>query len=453
MKKRRDFIKKVAMGSAGIALGGTVLGRTTAGFGAKSYNNIIGANDRIHVAAIGLNGRGNSMVGTIAKQNNTEVSCVCDVDSRAMPKATKTIMESGQTNTPRSEKDCRKVLEDKSIDAIYIATPDHWHAPLTIMGCQAGKHVYVEKPLSHNPREGEIAVAAARKYDRVVQMGAQRRSAPILTQGIEQLHKGIIGRVYLAKTWYTNNRKATYLQPAAVPSWLDYDLWQGPAPRAEYKDGLIHYNWHWFWNYGTGEALNNGTHEVDVARWGLGVDFPTRVTSVGGRYQFKDDWQTPDTQIITMDYPGRISLMWECRSSNGRKIEGSDRGIIFYGENGSLDTGGDEYKVYDLSGKLISEVKSQMKEDSLQGRNTASPSLGMDSMHVADFLDAIRNHRRPNCDVELGYKSTVAMQLGNISWRVGRDLKIDPSNGHIIGDKEAQKLWGREYEKGWEPKI
>ena len=453
MEKRRDFIKKVAIGSASLALGETLLGGTAKGFGAKSYNNIIGANDRIHFAAIGLNGRGNSMVGTIAKQKNTAVSCVCDVDSRTMPTAIKTIMEANQTNIPRSEKDCRKVLEDKSIDAIYIATPDHWHAPLTIMGCQAGKHVYVEKPLSHNPREGEMAVAAARKYDRVVQMGAQRRSAPILTQGIEQLHKGIIGRVYLAKTWYTNNRKATYLQPGAVPSWLDYDLWQGPAPRAEYKEGLIHYNWHWFWNYGTGEALNNGTHEVDVARWGLGVDFPTRVTSVGGRYQFKDDWQTPDTQIITMDYPGRISLMWECRSSNGREIEGSDRGIIFYGENGSLDTGGDEYKVYDLSGKLISEVKSLMKEDSIQGRNTASPSLAMDSLHVADFLDAIRNHRLPNCDVELGHKSIVAMQLGNISWRVGRDLKIDPTNGHIIGDKEAQNLWGREYEKGWEPKI
>lgn len=453
MKKRRDFLKTVAMGSAGLALGKTVLGGAATNFGAKSYKNIIGANDRIHVALIGLNGRGNSMAGTFVKQKNAEVSCVCDVDSRAMPKAIKTVMDAKQNNTPKAEGDCRKVLEDKTIDAIYIATPDHWHAPLTIMGCQAGKHVYVEKPLSHNPREGELAVAAARKYDRVVQMGAQRRSAPILTQGIEQLHKGIIGRVYLAKTWYTNNRKATYLQPGAVPSWLDYDLWQGPAPRAEYKEGLIHYNWHWFWNYGTGEALNNGTHEVDVARWGLGVDFPTHVTSVGGRYQFKDDWQTPDTQIITMDYPGRISLMWECRSSNGRKIEGGDRGIIFYGENGSLDTGGDEYKVYDLSGKLISEVKSLMKEDSLQGRNTASPSLGMDSMHVADFLDAIRNNRRPNCDVELGHKSIVAMQLGNIAWRVGRDLKIDPTNGHIIGDNEAKKLWSRQYEKGWEPKI
>lgn len=448
MDNRRDFIKKAAASSVGLAIGGAAFG-----FSAKSYNNIIGANDRIHVAAIGLNGRGNSMVGTIAKQKNTEVSCVCDVDSRAMPKAINSIAKAGQTTVPKMEKDCRKVMEDKSIDAIYIATPDHWHAPLTIMGCQAGKHVYVEKPLSHNPKEGEMAIAAARKYDRVVQMGAQRRSAPILTQGIEQLHKGLIGRVYLAKTWYTNARKPTFLKPGTVPTWLDYDLWQGPAPRASYKDGLIHYNWHWFWEYGTGEALNNGTHEVDVARWGLGVDFPTRVTSVGGRYHYKDDWQTPDTQIVTMDYPGQVSLMWECRNSNGRAIEGSDRGIIFYGEKGSLDTGGDSYKVYDNDGKLINEVKSLIVEGAVEGRNTASPSLGMDSLHVADFLNAIRTNRRPNCDVELGFKSVVAMQLGNISWRVGRDLKIDPKNGHIIGDPEAQKLWSRSYEKGWEPKI
>jgi predicted dehydrogenase len=453
MQKRRDFIKKMAVGSAGFALGSSMLSATPFSFSAKSYKNIIGANERIHVATIGLNGRGNSMSGTFASQKNTEVSCVCDVDSRTIPGAIKKIMEAKQINTPRSQKDCRKVLEDKSIDAIYIATPDHWHAPLTIMGCQAGKHVYVEKPLSHNPHEGEIAIAAARKYDRVVQMGAQRRSAPVLTEGIEQLHKGIIGRVYFAKTWYTNNRKPTFLKSGNIPVELDYDLWQGPAPRVPYKDGLIHYNWHWFWNWGTGEALNNGTHEVDVARWGLGVDFPTRVSSVGGRYQYKDDWETPDTQVITMDYPGRVSLMWENRSSNGRKIEGSDRGIIFYGDNGSLDTGGNEYKVYDLSGKLIKEVKSSMKEEGIQGRNTASPSLGLDSLHVMDFLDAIRNNRRPNCDIELGHKSCVAMQLGNIAWRLGRDLEIDPKNGHIIGDADAQKLWRREYEKGWEPKI
>ena len=453
MEKRRDFIKKVAIGSAGMVLGGSVFGGTALGFSAKSYKNIIGANDRIHVALIGVNGRGTSMATTIASQKNVEVSTVCDVDERAIPKAIKAVMDVKQINTPKAEKDCRMVMADKLIDAIYIATPDHWHSPLTIMGCKAGKHVYVEKPLSHNPAEGEMAIAAARKYDRVVQMGAQRRSAPILTEGIGKLHQGIIGRVYLAKTWYTNSRKPTFLQPGAVPNWLDYDLWQGPAPRVAFKEGLIHYNWHWFWNWGTGEALNNGTHEVDVARWGLGVDFPTRVSCIGGIYNYKDDWETPDTQIITMDYPGRISLMWENRSSNGRKIEGLDRGVIFYGENGSLDTGGDEYKVYDLSGKLISEVKSTMKEEKIDGRNTASPSLGMDGLHVMDFMDAIRNNRRPNCDVELGHKSCVAMQLGNISWRVGRDLKTDPTNGHIIGDLEAQKLWSREYEKGWEPKI
>ena len=448
MENRREFIKKAGIGAAG-----AVMGSSLSGMKAKSYNRIIGANELVRVATIGVNSRGNGMGGVFAGQKNAEVGMVCDVDERAIPKAIATIAKTKQTLKPLAEKDYRRVLADKSIDAIYIATPDHWHAPLTIMGCQAGKHVYVEKPLSHNPREGELAVEAARKYNRVVQMGAQRRSAPVLTEGIEELHKGIIGRVYMAKTWYTNKRGATNLKPAAVPSWLDYDLWQGPAPRMPYQDGLIHYNWHWFWHWGTGEALNNGTHEVDVARWGLGVDYPIRVSSAGGRYEFKDDWQTPDTQVVIMDYPGRVSLMWESRSANGRKIEGQDRGIIFYGENGSLDTGNDAYQVYDLDGKLLKDVKSAGGDDSLQGRNTASPSVSMDNLHVMDFLDAIRHNRRPNCDVETGYKSVMAMQLGNIAWRVGRSLDIDPKNGHILHDKEAEKLWSRDYQKGWEPKV
>jgi len=446
---RRKFIKNVAVSSTAIAIGGVA-----SGMSAKSYGNIIGANDRIHVALIGVHSRGKSMAGTFAAQKNTNVACICDVDKRTIPVAIKAARDINPAVTPKGEKDCRKVVEDKSIDAIYIATPDHWHAPLTIMGCQAGKHVYVEKPLSHNPHEGELAIKAARKYDRVVQMGAQRRSAPILTQGIQKLHEGIIGRVYMAKTWYTNTRKSLFLKPGTVPDWLDYELWQGPAPRVPFKDGLIHYNWHWFWHWGTGEALNNGTHEVDVARWGLGVDFPIRVTSVGGRYHYKDDWETPDTQIIAMDYPGRVSLVWESRSSNGRKIEGADRGIIFYGENGSLDTEGDSYKVYDLNGKLVTEVKSESETaNNMQGRDLASPNRLMDSQHVADFLDAIRNNRRPNCDVEIGYKSVMAMQLGNIAWRVGQELHLDPKNGHIIDNPEAQKLWSRTYEKGWEPKV
>jgi predicted dehydrogenase len=449
MSSRRKFIKNVVASSAVLAIGGI-----SSGISAKSYRRIIGSNARVNVAIIGVNSRGTSMSGTFARQKDANIASICDVDERAIPKAIKAATDVDPALTPRSDKDCRKVLENKTIDAIYIATPDHWHAPLTIMGCQAGKHVYVEKPLSHNPHEGELAVAVARKYNRVVQMGAQRRSAPILTQGIEELHKGIIGRVYMAKTWYTNARKATVLKPAPVPTWLDYELWQGPAPRMPYKDGLIHYNWHWFWHWGTGEALNNGTHEVDVARWGLGVDFPIRVSSQGGRYHFKDDWETPDTQIVTMEYPGRVLMVWESRSSNGRKIEGAERGIIFYGENGSLDTGDDSYKVYDLTGKLVKDVKSEASEaTNLQGRNLASPNLIMDSQHVADFLDAIKNNRRPNCDVETGYKSVLPMQLGNISWRVGRDLNIDPQNGHILKDPDAQKLWSRTYEKGWEPKL
>ena len=449
MSSRRKFINTVVTSSAVLAMGGI-----NSAFSAKSYRRIIGSNDRINLAMIGVNSRGNSMTGTFARQKDAEITCICDVDERAIPKAIKTATEANPAATPRSEKDCRKVLDDKTIDAIFIATPDHWHAPLTIMGCQAGKHVYVEKPLSHNPHEGELAIEAARKYNRVVQMGAQRRSAPILAQGIEELHKGIIGRVYMAKTWYTNARKSTFLKPAPVPEWLDYELWQGPAPRMPYQEGLIHYNWHWFWHWGTGEALNNGTHEVDVARWGLGVDFPTRVSSQGGRYHFQDDWETPDTQIVTLEYPGRILLVWESRSSNGRKIEGADRGIIFYGENGSLDTGGNSYKVYDLNGKLVAEAKPEAVEtENLQGRNTASPSLSIDGLHVADFLDAIRNNRRPNCDAETGHKSVLAMLLGNISWRVGRDLNINPQNGHILDDQDAQKLWSRTYEKGWEPKL
>jgi hypothetical protein len=237
MGKRRDFIKKAAAGAAGIAIGGSAFP-----FSARSYNNIQGANERIRIATIGVNSRGNGMGRTIASQKNTEVACICDVDERAIAKALKTILSIEPGYTPKTEKDLRKVMDDKSIDAIYTATPDHWHAPLTIMSCKAGKHVYVEKPLCHNPREGEMAVAAARKYNRVVQMGAQRRSAPVLTQGIEQLHKGIIGRVYLAKTWYTNTRTSLFLKPAGpVPAWLDWNLWQGPAPRQPYREGYFLY--------------------------------------------------------------------------------------------------------------------------------------------------------------------------------------------------------------------
>ena len=225
MEKRRDFIKKMVITTAGIAAGSKVFATS-----AKSYRNIIGANERLYVAVIGVNGRGGSMAGTFAKQKDTRVDYLCDVDSRTFAKALKSVADAGQADAPHTEGDCRKIMGNKHIDAIYIATPDHWHAPLAIMGCQANKHVYVEKPLSHNPNEGELAITAARKYNKIVQMGAQRRSDPILMQGMEQLHKGIIGRVYFAKAWYTNNRQSIGVgKKIPVPATLNWELWQGPG--------------------------------------------------------------------------------------------------------------------------------------------------------------------------------------------------------------------------------
>lgn len=443
-KSRRDFIKNISASSAAVAIGGLGFG-----FAPASYRRIIGANDRIRVAVIGSNGRGAGMAATFAKQINTDVSYVCDVDAKARQKGIDSVVKAGKT-APKDENDFRKALLDKDVDATYIATPDHWHAPATILCCAAGKHVYCEKPLSHNPAEGELSIAAARKYKRVVQMGAQRRSWKFLTEGINELKAGAIGKVHMAKCWYTNNRKSIGIgKEAPVPEGLDYELWQGPAPRMPYKDNLIHYNWHWFWHWGTGEALNNGTHEIDVARWGLGIDYPTRVNSTGGRYFFKDDWQTPDTQLITFEAP-EATVVWEGRSCNQSKVEGRDRGVIFYGDKGAMLTGHDGYTITDDKGTVLKEVKSNAV---LDGRNTASPNEGLDGIHVANFLDSIRLSKVPNADVAVGFKSTLWVQLGNISQRVGHTLNIDQSNGHITGDKKAMELWGRSYQPGWEPKV
>jgi predicted dehydrogenase len=442
---RRNFLKKATAGTLGFTVGSKILAPT-----ARSYNRISGANEVIRVAVIGCNGRGASMAGTIARQANTDVIYICDVENVALQNGIKSIVDvTGKE--PRSFRDFRKILDNKDFDAVYIATPDHWHVPASILSLKAGKHVYVEKPLSHNPHEGELLVSAAEKYKRIVQIGTQRRSWPTLTKGIEELKNGVIGKVYMAKTWYANTRGPIGIgKVVPVPSNLDYELWQGPAPRKPYKDNLIHYNWHWFWNWGTGEALNNGTHEIDVARWGLGLDYPLKVNSIGGRYQFKDDWETPDTQVITFEAQG-ASIVWEGRSCNGSYNDNRSRGVIFHGENGSLHTGDNSYMIYDNKNKLVKEVKSEIVIT--EGLNTSSPGEELDALHVRNFLENVRNNRKPFADALNGHKSTLWVQLGNIAQRVGHTLNIDPTNGHIIGDNEAMKLWGREYENGWEPTI
>ena len=378
---RRRFIKKAALGATALTLGGVL-----PGFSAKSYGNILGANARIMVGMMGVNSRGLALARNFASQPNAQVLYVSDVDSRAADKCIDAVNKI-QQQRPQAAPDFRKALEDKNLDALVVAAPDHWHAPAAILACAAGKHVYLEKPSSHNPHEGELVVAAAEKYKRVVQLGNQRRSWPNVIAGIRELHAGVIGRPYFAKTWYTNNRKATHLKPGTVPSWLNYDLWQGPAPRMAYKEGLIHYDWHWFWHWGTGEALNNGTHMVDLARWGLGVDYPIRVSSGGGRYAFQDDWETPDTQVITMDFDNNTAITWEGRSCNGRTVEGSTVGVMFYGEKGSLlIDGGNAYYIYDLQNKKVKEVKN---EGAIDPRNLASPTQQLDALHIQNFFDGI----------------------------------------------------------------
>ena len=443
---RRDFIKKTVTGAAALSFGGVL-----PSFSAKSYARILGANERVLVAMMGVNSRGLALASNFAAQKNCEVRFICDVDKRATDKCIDTVSKI-QSSTPMAQPDFRKALEDKQIDALVVAAPDHWHAPAALLASAAGKHVYLEKPCSHNPNEGEMLVAAANKYKNVIQMGNQRRSWPNVAAGIAELHDGIIGRPYFAKTWYTNNRPSIGVgKNTPVPEWLDYDLWQGPAPRREFKDNLIHYNWHWFWHWGTGEALNNGTHMIDLARWGLQVDFPTKVASTGGRYRFQDDWEAPDTQNISIEFANKSTISWEGRSCNPFPIEGNTVGVIFYGDNGTMVIGGSNaYKVYDLKNNVIKEAKNEVIIDAT---NLTSPSQQLDAYHIQNFFSAIKSGTALAADIHGGHKSTLLCQLGNIAQRTGKTPNIDPSNGHILDDKAAMKLWSREYQKGWEPKV
>ena len=446
LNSRRDFIKKTGTVSSAMAFGGVL-----PIFNAKSYSRIKGANDRINISVMGVNSRGNALAQNFAIQNNCDVIHVCDVDTRAITKCLVSLKDK-QSFTAESFVDFRKSLENKDLDIMVIAAPDHWHAPASLLSMQAGKHVYVEKPCSHNPNEGEILIEAAERYGKVIQMGNQRRSWPNVIEGINALKNGAIGNVYFGKGWYANNRESIGIgKNTTVPDWLNWDLWQGPAPRKNYKDNLIHYNWHWHWHWGTGEALNNGTHMIDLLRWGMGVDYPTKVSSNGGRFRYNDDWETPDTQIINIDFAENLSMTWEGRSCNGKHSEGSSVGVMFYGEKGSiLMNGGNDYTIFDLKNKIVKSVKSSMNIDPM---NTVNPAQNLDVLHIRNMFNAIKNGEELNADIVSGHKSTLLMQLGNIAQRTGRSLNINPKNGHIIKDREANKLWKRSYEKGWEMNL
>ena len=312
--------------------------------------------------------------------------------------------------------------------------------------------MYVEKPCGHNPYEGELLVQAMSKHGKLIQMGNQRRSFPTLINAVKEVREGIIGDVYFGKAWYTNNRKPIGVgKKIAPPSTLDFNLWQGPAPRMDYRDNLVHYNWHWFWHWGTGEACNNGTHEIDCCRWFLGVDYPVKVTSSGGRYAFKDDWETPDTQVASFEFGNGKAISWEGRSCNNYPVEGSGRGFIIYGTKGTLvNTGSGDYKIFDDKNKVVKDVKSDVKADP---NNTVSASGDLDLLHLENFVASIRGEAKLTGPIDEGHKSVLLCHLANIAQRTGSTLHCDPANGHIKDNKEAVKLWRRDYQKGWAPSV
>lgn len=439
LTNRRDFLKKSALVTAGLT------------FSAKSYARIIGSNERVNIAVAGLNSRGNahlSAAQTFAKDIN--IVGLCDVDNRVFAKVKKNFSELIPANTP-TYTDIRQMLEEKSVDAVSIATPDHWHTPMAIMAMNAGKHVYLEKPCSHNAHEGEMLIAVKNKTGKVIQIGNQQRSAPTSIELIQKIREGIIGEAYYAQAFYEANRGTIGTgAPAAIPEWLDWDLWQGPAPRKAYMDNYVHYNWHWFWHWGTGEISNNGLHEMDICRWALDADLPTQVSSAGGRFAFNDDWEFYDTQLTTFNFSGGKMLNWEGRSCNGTQAfkHGSGRGSYIHGTKGTAYVDREGYQIFDLKNNLIAKAEEASGKSSVDTLGIS----GLDNFHYRNFLNAIQTGEKLNSTVEEAHKSTLLCHLGNMSQHLGKTLKIDSKTGKPK-DKAAMKMWSREYEKGWKPQV
>jgi predicted dehydrogenase len=441
MVSRREFLRTTAASAASVALATT----------AKSYAQIAGANERVNFAVIGLRSRAYAHLSALqANRKTARITQVCDVDSNILAKFAADTNK-GMGEAAESQKDFRKVLASKDVDVITIATPDHWHAPMSILGLEAGKHVYVEKPCSYNPHEGAMLVAAQKKYGKLCQMGSQQRSSPHTIEIVNKIHSGLIGRAYWAETWYTNRRKPIGVgKTIPVPATLDWDLWQGPAPREAYRDNIHPYNWHWFKTWGTGETLNNGTHEVDVACWALGVAFPTHVTAAGGRYAAHDDWQFYDTLDTAFTYPEHL-ITWKGDCCSGKKTYGRDRGVCVHGTEGNVivDRGG--YEVYDGADKLVTSYHVPS-----HAATSSSDLVGADSMtdaHFANLIAAIRTGETLRQPIAQGNICVTMLQLSNIAYFAGHDLKTDPKTFAILGDKEAEAMTRRTYEKGWEPKV
>lgn len=447
MNNRREFLKKMSAGAAGVAVTSSVMGMP-----AKSYRRIIGANDRLNVAIAGLGRRLGAYYEPIAlKEANVQLVYLCDVMEKQRQRALQSFSRHIDYK-PKLENDIRKVIADPDVDVLFNATPDHWHTPGSVLALKAGKNVYVEKPCSHNMFENELLVKAANKYGKVVQMGNQQRSSGHTIEIINEIHNGVIGVPYRAVAFYLNKRGEVLLQKkVTVPTGLDWDLFQGPAPRRDYTEETWDYNWHWYgWDYGTAEAGNNATHELDVARWALKVDLPTRVDiEAGKRHFFNDGWEMYDTMDATFRFAGDKVIKWDGRSRSGHDTYGmGDRGTIIFGSEGTVFVDRGKYILYDRGGKIVKESKGTSNE--------AGTALGgggdMTTGHVINFFDTIRGKAKLTAPIDDASISMAMVHYSNIAYRAGKGFDVDDKTG-LIYDRDAMKFWGRKYEPGWEPTL
>jgi predicted dehydrogenase len=429
-------------------IGATMGAATTA----RSYAAIIGANDRIRVAVVGVNSRGMAHVAAFSKTPNCAVTHIVDVDSDVLAKRAGSFAKRGLP-APGLERDYRRLLDAKAVDVVTIATPDHWHAKLAIDAMQAGHHVYVEKPIGMAPAEGEALIAATKRTGRLLQMGNQQRSSAETIALKQLIDAGELGEVYEAQTWYANSRKTIGRgQEIAPPATLDWDLWQGPRPRGRYRSNLVHYNWHWFWRYGTGEICNNALHEVDVARWLMGQRYPKTVAAKGARrFHRDDDWEMYDTLALDLVYPDGRKISWDGHSCNAVQRYGRGRGVLLLGTKGHALVDRNGFELFDLADKPVRKMLV-----AADGTSETTGTMGegaLDILHAGNFVDVIRGRSRALASpVTEGHISTTTCHLGNMAYRTNSTLTIDPVSGKP-SSREAMKLWALDYQPGWEVKA